>query len=238
MAISGAAPADAPAALEREVKFVLEQGRGPFARQLLDALCRADPSYPAAVVSTIYYDTARLDLLGRKLDSDYLKTKVRLRWYGDLEGHVAGERSFLEVKSRIGSVRTKQRVETPLAASRVGLMCLDDPSLVDVLTLLAPVAPELPAGLRPALLIQYHRYRYVEPLSQARISLDTEIRAPRADPRLLRHDYPVALPAAILEVKGDSEDLPRSLRPILHLGARRLAFSKYGFASLAMLRSL
>lgn len=238
MVISAAAPADAPAALEREVKFVLGQGRGPFARRLLDALCEPDPRYPAAVVSTIYFDTAQLDFLGRKLDSDYLKTKVRLRWYGDLEGHVAGERSFLEVKSRIGSVRTKERVETPLAASRLGRMPLDDPALAEVLDLLLPLGLNLPSGLRPALLIQYHRYRYVDPLSGSRVSLDTEIRAPRADPRLLRHDYPVTLPAAILEVKGQSEELPRGLRPLLHLGARRLAFSKFGFASLAMLRSL
>jgi hypothetical protein len=238
MAISGVAPAIAPAALEREVKYALGPGRGPFARQLLDALCRPDPAYPAAVVSTIYYDTPGLELLGRKLDSDYLKTKVRLRWYGDLEGHAAGERSFLEVKSRIGSVRTKERVETPLAASRLSRMPLDDPALVEVLALLAPIGLELPAGLRPALLIQYHRYRYIDPLSQSRISLDTDILAPRADPRLLRHEYPVVLPAAILEVKGESEELPRGLRPLLHLGARRLAFSKYGFASLAMLRSL
>lgn len=238
MVMSAVAPADAPAALEREVKFVLEPGRGPFARQLLDALCQPDPNYPAAVVSTIYYDTARLDFLGRKLDSDYLKTKVRLRWYGDLEGRIAGERSFLEVKSRIGSTRTKERVETPLAASRLNRLRLDDPALGDVLGLLAPLGLSLPPGLRPALLIQYHRYRYIDSLSQSRISLDTEICAPRADVRLLRHDYPVALPAAILEVKGTSEELPPGLRPLLHLGARRLAFSKYGFASLAMLRSL
>jgi hypothetical protein len=238
MGISAAAPADAPAALEREIKYVLGPGQGPFARRLLDALCDPDPVYPAAVLSTIYYDTARLDLLGSKLDSDYLKTKVRLRWYGDLDGHAAGERSFLEVKSRIGSVRTKHRVETPLAGSRLRGMALDAPALVDVLTLLAPLGTVIPNGLRPALLIQYCRYRYIEPLSQARISLDTEIRAPRADPRVLRHDHPVALPAAILEVKGDCEELPRALRPLLHLGTRRFAFSKYGVASLAMLRSL
>jgi hypothetical protein len=117
-------------------------------------------------------------------------------------------------------------------------MRLDDPALIDVLQLLRPFGATVPRGLRPALLIEYRRYRYLEPLSLARISLDTEIRAPRADPRLLRHDYPVALPAAILEVKGASEELPRSLRPLLHLGARRFAFSKYGFASLGMLRSL
>jgi hypothetical protein len=234
---TSAATAAAPPALERELKFVLAEGRGAFARRLLDALCRPDPTYPAAILSTIYYDTPGLRLLGEKLDSDYLKTKIRLRWYGDLEGHAAGERSFLEIKSRIGSVRTKLRLETPLRASELRTMRLDDPLLVDVLRLLRPAAA-VPPGLRPALLVQYRRHRYIEPLSGARISVDTEIRAPRADPRLLRHDYPVALPAAILEVKGESEDLPPVLRPLMHLGARRLAVSKYAFASLGMLRSL
>ena len=223
--------------LERELKFVIAEGRGVLARRLLEALCRPDPEYPAAVVWTLYYDTADLRLLGDKIASDYLKTKVRLRWYGDLDGHTAGERSFLEVKSRVGSVRSKARVETPLTASELRQARMDDPALIDVLQLLRPLGLTVPMGLRPALLIRYHRHRYLEALSGARVSLDTAIHAPRADQRVLRHNYPVALPAAVLEVKGPSDELPRALRPLLHLGARRLAFSKYASASLAMLRA-
>lgn len=237
MTSSAVDPAAAPGALERELKFVLAEGRGALARRLLDALCRPDPRYPAAVVSTIYYDTPDLRLLGEKIDSDYLKTKVRLRWYRALDGHPAEEDSFLEVKVRAGSLRTKVRTGTPLRASWLDDAPFDAPELRDVLRLLPPLGVVVPQRLNPALLVRYHRYRYVEPVSGARVSLDSAIRAPRADPRLLRNSYNVALPSAVLEVKGLDDALPRSLRPVLHLGARRTAFSKYGSASLAMLRA-
>jgi hypothetical protein len=237
MTSSAVAPAAPPGALERELKFVLAEGRGALARRLLDALCRPDPLYPAAVVSTIYYDTPDLRLLAEKIDSDYLKTKVRLRWYGPLEGRGAGEGSFLEVKTRAGSLRTKVRTATPLPARALDDMPLDDPALLDVLRLLLPLGLDVPVMLRPSLLVRYRRYRYVEPISGARVSLDTDIHAPRADPRLLRNSYFVSVPAAVLEIKGETDQMPRALRPLLHLGARRRSFSKFGSASLSMLRT-
>jgi hypothetical protein len=223
--------ASAPASetgLEREVKFVLPEARGTVALALLRALCRPDPKYPATVVSTIYYDTPGLQLLAEKLDSDYLKLKVRLRWYGNPGPRTGPAVSFLEVKNRVGGLRDKARVGTPLPAGWLDTVSLDDPALVRVLELAAPLGIPLPMPLRPVLMLRYSRSRFVEPVSGTRVSLDLDIAAVRGP---LGAIHGGTLPVAVLEIKGGGDDLPRTLGPLAHLGARRTSFSKYGAAA-------
>lgn len=230
-------PGPARGDLQRELKFVLPLARAGIARHLLQALSRPDDRYPAAIVSTIYYDTPDLRLLFEKLDSDYLKTKVRLRWYKPLGGTGGADTAFLEVKSRVGSFRDKARMAAPLAPGWLDRADLDDPTLVDVVGRAASLGVELPGPLLPALLVRYRRHRFVEVVSGARISLDFDIEAVRGRPGLFRSGAPAFLDEAVIEVKGDSEDLPRVLRPLAHLGLRRAAFSKYAAAGLAVLRT-
>ena len=97
---------------ERELKFVLPDGRVDLARRWLDRICSRDPEFPAAVVWTIYYDTPRLASLGEKINSDYLKQKIRVRWYSDLDGRAAGP-AFVEAKLRVGNRRFKVREALP-----------------------------------------------------------------------------------------------------------------------------
>jgi VTC domain len=236
MTVTEVAPALPRAALERELKFALPEARAGIAGRMLDALCRPDPQFIAAVVSTIYYDTSHLRLLREKLDSDFLKTKVRLRWYGALAGDAGRGCAFLEVKTRLGALRRKARVETPLTAEWLAHAELHDPALERVVERARSLGVELPTRLVPAMLIRYERYRYLEPVSGARVSLDRRLEAPRANPVLLRHSGPVRLGTAVVEVKGGGDELPRALLPLTHLGARRAAFSKYAEAGLALLR--
>jgi hypothetical protein len=231
-------PGPARGDLQRELKFVLPLPRAGIALQLLTALCQPDASYPAAIVSTIYYDTPDLRLLFEKLDSDYLKTKVRLRWYRSLEGAEGAATAFLEVKSRVGSLRDKARTVVPLAPAWLERADLDDPALVRVVADATTLGVELPGPLLPALLVRYRRYRFVEPVSGTRVSLDYDIEAPRGRRGLFRSGSPAFLQDAVIEVKGESADLPRALRPLAHLGMRRAAFSKYAAAGLAVLRTL
>ena len=225
-----------PIRLERELKFVLPAGRGPFAKSLVQAICAADPVYPAATVSTIYFDTPTLRLLGEKIDSTYLKTKVRLRWYSPLHGEDESARAFLEVKGRIGDRREKARVQTPLTAGMLNDVAFDRPELIEVLDLARSLGMPIPPRLLPVLLMRYDRHRFVEPISASRISIDTNITAPRGHHRLVRDAAPVVLRYAVVEVKGAGTDLPRVLRPLIHVGARREASSKYAAAACAMLK--
>lgn len=236
MTSADVAPALPRAQLERELKFALPEARAALARRMLAALCRPDPVYQAAIVSTIYYDTPDLRFLGEKLDSDFLKTKVRLRWYESIAGEPGPGRAFLEVKTRVGGLRRKARVESQLAGTTVSRAPLNDPELIRVLDLARTLGAELPPLLMPALLVRYERHRFIETISGARVSLDRRIEAPRANPRLLGRAGPVRLGTAVLEVKGAGEDLPRQLLPVARLGVRRTAFSKYAEAALAAVR--
>jgi hypothetical protein len=77
-------PAPPNAGGDRELKYSLQAGRVPLARRMLASACRPDPEHAVACVWTIYYDTPQLTSLREKINSDYLKVKVRLRWYSDV----------------------------------------------------------------------------------------------------------------------------------------------------------
>ncbi|MGH9371248.1 MAG: VTC domain-containing protein [Vicinamibacterales bacterium] len=236
--VSSPPAAASDAELERELKFLLPGARSASALPLLRLVCRPDPKYPSTIVSTIYYDTPGLQLLSEKLDSDFLKVKVRLRWYAPGPGREGAGASFLEIKSRVGSLRTKARVETPLQAAWLDRASLEARELLDVLELVRPLGITVPAPLMPALLVRYARHRFVEPVSGTRVSLDTDIESPRARRGLFRGAAAARIPGAVLEVKGTTPELPRALRPLVHLGARRASFSKYAVAAQEVLRTV
>lgn len=236
MTVAAAAPAIPRSALERELKFTLPASRAPFAARLLAALCRPDPRYAAAVVSTVYYDSPGLCLLAQKLNSDFLKTKVRLRWYSALAGDAGSGSAFIEVKSRVGCLRRKARAETALSGTRLAAAALSDPVFARALDVARTLDGDLPGHLLPAMMVRYERHRFVEPISRARISLDFRIEAPRANRVLFGQGGPVRLGVSVVEVKGAGEELPRALRALAHVGARRASFSKYGELGVALLR--
>lgn len=80
---------------EHELKFVFRNG---FAREIvswLEGRCLPDPEYPKGRVNSIYYDLRDHRLLDEKRNSDFLKTKVRLRWYADVHTQAALDPVFL-----------------------------------------------------------------------------------------------------------------------------------------------
>ena len=219
------APRPAPAAGERELKFVLRAGRADILRRRLDSLCRRDPKYPSARVWTIYYDTPALVSLGEKLNSDYLKRKIRVRWYSDLAGRASGP-AFIEAKLRIGNRRSKIRARLPYPADDMATWDLQDARLRDLPMLLRQHGVLDQEPWQPVMLIRYRRDRFVDRLTHTRVSLDAEISAVSMNPRYAPRIDPSPLAAAVLEVKGASEELPATLRPLLPLGIRKSSFSK------------
>ena len=168
----------APGAGERELKFTLPAALVHLARRRLDNVCRRDVQFPAAVVWTIYYDTPALVSLGEKINSDYLKRKIRVRWYSDLEGRVTGP-AFVEAKLRIGTRRSKVRARLPYPAEEIATWDLQDPRLQSFPLLLREQGISGQESWQPMMLIRYRRDRFVEPLTRSRVSLDADIAARR-----------------------------------------------------------
>jgi hypothetical protein len=215
--------------LEYELKFVVPNHHlGPIL-DFVNLSCRADGVYPAGIVSSIYFDSLRWDALNEKVNSDYIKTKFRLRWYRDPASGAYSDASFAESKHRIGCRRIKSRVTTDLAPEKLDRMPLEDASLTAVPGMLRRDGIATGAHLFPSILIRYTRHRYVDPLTGARISIDSGI----SSPRINRHMLPrgtgngAALSHAVIEVKSPLDALPRSLRPLTVYGIRRASFSKY-----------
>ena len=219
-------PRPIPSAGERELKFALPASRVHLARRRLDSLCRRDPEFPAAVVWTIYYDTPALASLGEKINSDYLKRKIRVRWYSDLDGRVSGP-AFVEAKLRLGTRRSKARARLPYPAEEIAGWDLQEPRLLTLPLMLQDQGILGHTSWQPMMRLRYRRDRFVEPFTRSRVSLDADIAGSAANPRFLSAPNLLPLATAVLEVKGSGHELPAALRPLLALGLHKRSFSKF-----------
>jgi hypothetical protein len=221
--------------LERELKFALPAARVDIAARLLRMLCRPDSQYPDADVWTIYYDSQGFDSLDEKLNSDYLKTKVRVRWYAPPGGAGQGP-VFLEAKQRVGNRRDKVRVLLPMTADALVSRRLDDAVFESLPKRLAEQGIVLGLDWHPMLTLRYRRRRFVDVQTGTRVSLDSDITAITVNHRHLFARNLGPLPLAVIEAKGRADVLPGHLRPLISLGLHKQSMSKYSALLLQLRR--
>ena len=212
---------------EHENKFLIQRSSVMAIRSWLDRKCLADPQYAQGRVSSIYFDTKDYRFLHEKLASDFLKTKVRLRWYSLFNNNTLLPKVFLEIKNKTGSARTKNRIITHWSSDFISSCSLADPDLLSINLLLKSLGDVRFPVVFPVIEISYRRFRYIDPLSGARLSLDTDISALR---RNIAPNYRRAaqlLPVAVFECKEKTGLLPEWLHQITAFGAKKAAFSKY-----------
>ncbi|MDB5104058.1 MAG: hypothetical protein JWP91_1747 [Fibrobacteres bacterium] len=210
-----------------EQKFVFPLGQAEAVRDWMEFRFARDPAHYLGEIRSVYFDTPSLHLLEEKRNSDYQKTKVRLRWYESPDAQPSGPVTcYLEVKRKSGAVRRKGRQAVSLPAETLEGDLFGNPRIWE----LAARAFELdyfpPGTLVPVAEIRYRRFRYVDPETGSRLSLDTGIRCLRANLDLFNLNPPVHLDCGVLEQKGPSRFLLASQAPIAALLHKR-AFSKY-----------
>ena len=210
-----------------ELKFVAPSSRHHVLESLLKHHLQPDPNHPIGIVSSIYFDTPRLDYLYQKVNSDYLKTKVRARWYSTASGSSGGEGVFAEAKFRIGTRRTKVRKTTAVKSSWLEQQSLTAAGLISIPSELQKEGLCLRQPLLPFMVVRYQRRRYIDPYTGIRVSLDTEISGGSINPVFNQAWSPRPLGVAIVEVKGRAWCLPHTLRHLPVLGGQRASFSKY-----------
>jgi len=213
--------------VEHELKYIISNTRAVDIAGWLDRYCEPDPEFPRGMISSIYYDTLNWKYLDQKFNSFYLKTKVRLRWYSDLEYSYHYDAAFVEVKYKIGSRRDKARVSSPYSGGELVRMPLEDGRLLGIPALLNNKGIIIKDKLLPAFQITYKRFRYIDPYSGSRICFDFDIYSPRTNRIMTPYTGSAMLQTAVFEVKGGESELPVSLYPLTDMGLRKAAFSKY-----------
>lgn len=215
-----------PEPANRELKYVFPERDRPLILSYLQALCPQDSNFSTATVSSLYYDTATLAAYAEKRNSDYLKTKVRLRWYTaplgcgvtspnpmDYPDHTL---AFLEVKQKLGSTREKQRYRLWIPNAQLLNLDLSHGYWRSLLWDYPAVLGVMAGTPQPLLVVRYQRHRFIDALTQSRISVDGQIHCPASilqGHRSQRSDT-CPLEHSVLEVKGRETHLPLALRSL------------------------
>ena len=215
-----------------ELKFTFPPQSTVAIEAWLRASCRPDGTHPINTVSSIYYDTPDWRHLREKANGDYLKSKLRLRWYSRENARSesktrAPRRAYAELKRKIGSQRDKQRVEVALDVEWLEEAALNATELLSLPSDLVSRGFTLPSPIVPTVLIAYQRQRYLDLRTGTRINLDNNIRVRRSNPQMIQPGRPTAVATPVIEFKGPLDRLPHGFETLLRFGARRASFSKY-----------
>ena len=215
---------------ESELKFTCDAFSAAFIKRGVESICLADDDFSENIISSIYFDTQDWLFADEKASSDYLKAKIRLRWYEAVGSSktTKGSKCYLEFKRKIGSKRTKSRVLMPFAGDKALLAVQDHSNKEMIQQNINEHIPDLYGhNIEPKFVVRYTRNRFKEPFSTTRISFDTDIQAFSVGNNFAQQASHVRLVESVLEVKGDVDDLPHALRSF-HAGKlRKAAFSKY-----------
>lgn len=213
--------------LDHEIKFVFDNRRRHVIRRWLELRCPADRQHPAYLVSSIYFDTRSWHSLNEKINSDFSKSKIRLRWYSDLDTREPGETVRLEVKQKRGRLRGKLRFPVDVSSDELAAGELQDLKRPDVVALLRAHGVDAPSPLFPAFQIDYTRSRFVHRMTGASLCLDYDIHVSRVNRRMVSRHDPRFLRQAVFEIKGRTSRLMPDLTFLTRLECRKQSFSKY-----------
>ena len=215
-----------------ELKFTFPPQSTTAIEAWLRASCRPDDAHPTNTVSSIYYDTPDWRHLREKANGDYLKSKLRLRWYSRESARGESKyrdqsRAYAELKRKTGSQRDKQRIEVDFDADWLEETALNAAELLALPSNLVSRGFALSSPMVPTVLIAYCRQRYFDLRTGTRINLDNDIRVRRSNPQMILPGRPTAVATPVIEFKGPHDRLPHGFETLLRFGARRASFSKY-----------
>ncbi len=181
--------------------------------------------YVPRFINNIYFDSPNLEAYFQNLDGLADRTKVRIRWYGDLFGQI--QKPVLEFKIKRSRVGTKESFRLmPFTLNRGFHVSelrpvLEDPALPP------RVLVEL-SHLEPALINRYHRKYFVSADGHYRITVDSKLEFYRvhrhANQFLSRSTLPES---TVMELKYSGETAALDERIMNFFPFRVTRMSKY-----------
>jgi hypothetical protein len=227
------APVNAGNILPRRIerKYYLVPVKVGLAYGLLRHICLMDSEYPSEQINSLYFDTADLDQHERSSSGDFRKNKVRIRWYGENNSLHGMQTVFLELKSRWGFASAKQRrkLQVPaenLTPNRLGSGIVPGTLLSETL---AGFGYFTAGWLQPVVKISYWRYRFREVMTGQGVALDCHVRSTMIIPGLGSGEKELELPGGVIEIKGQTMEIPAILRQMKMLDIDWTRFSKYSY---------
>lgn len=211
-----------------ERKFFIPEEKIEWAASLLGHCCPPDRQYPKGVIHSLYFDTEDLEDYEDSQQGSRHRKKIRIRWYEPLpqKGDAA---VFVELKIKNGFAGQKKRqvFSVPAEALRgqewkKGI--LPAPVLQNTLAQFGVFPTE---RLLPVIRISYHRLRFTDLMTGARVSLDWRIESAPAGSVCSGSKETLGMEGAIVEVKGRSAELSETLRSLNLLETDWTRCSKY-----------
>ena len=215
---------------EFELKYTYPHVLSHSIENWLAITCKKDHTYPESRVQSIYLESVDSRSYEEKVNSDFFKTKYRVRWYETRVGQPYGNDSqftvFLEKKMKVGAKRLKKRWVSETKFNELEKNNLNSPFHADWYKQFAQHA-EVSTFLQPIIQISYTRKRFIDTASGIRISLDNNIKVERTNSRFLPPPPSLGLDVGVFEIKGRQEMPPAMLTYLTSNIVSKDRFSKY-----------
>ena len=216
---------------EFELKYTFPNYLTPLIDSWLNAKFEKDSKYPESIVQSIYLESRGANSYQEKVNSDFFKTKYRVRWYETKDIYNKPTTDdfplFLEKKMKVGAKRLKQRWHIQSNLDKLKLRSLNS----TIHKALHDIISENELGsirhLYPFIQISYTRKRFIDSFSGARLSLDTDIRIEKTNNSLLPPPTRIPLELGVFEVKSGLNESSPSLEYLLQRFVKKATFSKY-----------
>ncbi|MDA8793271.1 VTC domain-containing protein [Bacteriovoracaceae bacterium] len=208
-----------------EIKFVGENHKAYLLENYLQKSFAPDSEFPEAIISSVYYDTMKLDLLNEKINSDYEKTKIRYRSYLNPQTGERSKVSFKEIKHKLGDKRYKIRKQVQTKKSIFEDFLLAGSSIE--MNEFRAEFTNLRTPIEPMFTIQYHRKRFVTQREKIRICLDQKIHVGQYNQRVFNYKKNNVSKYCVFEIKGRFKEFPLELKILENFNFKLDSFSKY-----------
>lgn len=198
-------------------------------REWVELLIKRHPAHLVEIfhpryVNNIYLDTFRHTHYFDHVNGHSRRRKVRIRWYGDLDGDLSEPQ--LEFKSKVGWVITKQNF--PLRPTGLSELLTADGVQRMVREVDCPeVVREIVSHLQPALVNRYRRRYFRAGNRKVRVTIDEDMSFYRAQRTISESPESYVDPAVIVEIKFGEQALDDGVAVASHFPLPLKKNSKY-----------
>lgn len=210
-----------------EIKYIISKSQAEILKRRLSMIMYPDPNgLEGYFIRSLYFDSPNSDAYYEKMDGIEFRRKYRIRIYNKDNKYIR-----LEKKIKDNDMTAKEQVLITkkqcldLVSGNISLDGIDNKLLKEFIIEIKT------KNLKPSVIVDYDRYALLYPVSDVRITFDSNIKSGKYNSNLFDFNYcrtnVIENNLLVLEVKYN-EVLPESLAIILTtIPSIRNSFSKF-----------